>query len=115
MQLIVVLLPAPFGPSSPKHSPREIFSETPSTAVNAPVGPLRYCLTRFSTASGAAVSVCMVRVRYARTLVFGRVSADSFNTYAHSLTCSSTSARRCSRSVDLRLRDHAEHARQPFR
>jgi hypothetical protein len=33
---IVVVLPAPFGPSSPNSSPRGTSSEMPSTAVNLP-------------------------------------------------------------------------------
>ena len=31
-----VLLPAPFGPSSPSVSPGAMLSDTPSTAVNFP-------------------------------------------------------------------------------
>ncbi len=30
---MVVVLPAPFGPSRPKHKPSRTLSETPSTAV----------------------------------------------------------------------------------
>ena len=33
---IVVVLPAPFGPSRPKHSPRSTASERPSTATTSP-------------------------------------------------------------------------------
>jgi hypothetical protein len=34
--LMVVVLPAPFGPSSPKTSPSAIVSVSPSTAVKSP-------------------------------------------------------------------------------
>ena len=47
MARISVLLPAPFGPSRPRHSPPRSSSEMPSTAVT---GPKR--LTSESTSSG---------------------------------------------------------------
>ena len=36
IMLIVVVLPAPFGPSSPTISPGDTWNETPSTAFNGP-------------------------------------------------------------------------------
>ena len=50
MQPIVVLLPAPFGPSRPKNSPRSTAKDTPRTASTG--GDFRvpgYVFTRFST------------------------------------------------------------------
>src|SRR5262245_6929267 len=41
---MVVVFPAPFGPSNPKHTPSGTASETPSTAVTE-----GYCLTRLRT------------------------------------------------------------------
>jgi hypothetical protein len=35
---IVVVLPAPFGPSRPNTSPRETVNETPSTAFDGAFG-----------------------------------------------------------------------------
>jgi hypothetical protein len=36
MALIVVVLPAPFGPRNPKNSPAGMRNETSSTAVKSP-------------------------------------------------------------------------------
>src|SRR5882672_4250722 len=44
----VVVLPAPFGPSRPKHSPAPTSRSSPSTAVTSP-----YFLTSFSQRSAA--------------------------------------------------------------
>jgi hypothetical protein len=41
---MVVVLPAPFGPRSPKHMPGGTLNDTPATAVVA-----GYCLTRSRT------------------------------------------------------------------
>ena len=48
----VVVLPAPFGPSSPKQMPGAIENDTPSTARTA-----GYCLTRSRTSSTGFMQV----------------------------------------------------------
>src|ERR1700712_6082457 len=40
---IVVVLPAPFGPSIPRISPSRTEKEMPSTAVKSPYRRLRFC------------------------------------------------------------------------
>src|SRR5271166_6721387 len=42
IMLIVVVLPAPFGPKSPTISPGETWNETPSTALTAPKALARF-------------------------------------------------------------------------
>ena len=62
--LIVVVLPAPFGPSSPNSSPRSTANETPRTASTVerlapdhagrrPVGPPQFL--RFDHGHGASI------------------------------------------------------------
>src|SRR5471032_800345 len=48
MALIVVVLPAPFGPRKPKNSPSATSSDRPSTAV---IEPYRLVSCRMETAS----------------------------------------------------------------
>src|ERR1700758_1600871 len=55
MQFIDVDLPAPFGPRSPKHSPRFISKEIPSTAHKGVPPAARYSFRRFRTTSGGSV------------------------------------------------------------
>ena len=50
--LIVVVLPAPFGPRKPKNSPASTRSEMPSTAVKSP-----YRLTRRSTSMAGGANL----------------------------------------------------------
>src|SRR5688572_33349033 len=51
----VVVLPAPFGPSRPKHWPSAIEKETPSTARTP-----GYCFTSSRTSSTGGIAVGML-------------------------------------------------------
>ena len=71
MQLIVVDLPAPFGPSSPKMVPSCASNVIPSTAIKSP-----YCLLRLSTLSMCFVTSRARRV-YALWVLLQVVEADT--------------------------------------
>ena len=59
IMLMVVVLPAPLGPSSPTISLRFTSNETPSTATVAP-----YCLRRSTTESTFGVTLqCGIALR----------------------------------------------------
>src|SRR6185503_19096524 len=55
---IVVVLPAPFGPSSPKHSPRPTANDSPSTAMTS-----AYRLTRSTQRTAGGGTGGIVRDR----------------------------------------------------
>ena len=67
---IVVVLPAPLGPSRPKQMPSGTLNDTPSTAVVA-----GYCLTRSRTSRMGALTVGSAT---RRAIVADRAAASSF-------------------------------------
>src|SRR5688572_14444302 len=58
---MVVVLPAPLGPSRPKHSPARISRSSPFTAATS-----AYRLWRFRTSSGGGAAFPLMREAYAR-------------------------------------------------
>jgi len=91
--LSVVLLPAPFGPSRPKHSPRCTVNDNPSTAVASPKR-LTSVRTSSTVCAESGASICMP---------VGR-SSELWRDVRHSTLSSATLSRRS-------LKTNGRHAR----
>ena len=93
---IVVVLPAPLGPSSPKTSPSAISNETPRTASTPPGNVLRKSRHSSIGTRGRVTSGLTRRGRY------GACAEASISEARRSRRLSWTAARRCSASTACR-------------